>query len=299
MKGTRLGIAGVGLIGGSIALCARTAGAVVIGYDIDRDAVARARARGALDDTAPDLASLAAQCETLVVAAPVDATLATLDSLAALANDARRPLPTLVMDVASVKAPFVACAAALHTFIGTHPMAGKEVGGIDAADPQLFAGATWAYAPHANAKLSARAREFITAMGAVPLALEPDVHDAIVALTSHLPQALSVTLGSQLAEVAGADPRVLQLCGTGMHSMLRLARSPESVWAPIAAANARPLAEAMRACAARLLAAADRLDAADISVLMSYFGDASRTACALEERFSDAQRSSPYHPITR
>ena len=299
MRGQRLGIAGVGLIGGSIALCARTAGALVIGYDIDPDALQRARARGALDDIAPGLESLAAQCETLVIAAPVDATLATLQALAELARDGSRTLPSLVIDVASVKVPFVPIAMQLASFVGTHPMAGREIGGIDAADPRLFAQATWAFTPHPVLERDERVRAFISAMGAVPMPIDPVDHDAIVALTSHLPQALAVVLGSQLAAAVHADPRVLALCGPGMRSMLRLARSPEMVWGPIAGANARPLAAAMRACANLLATAADRLDQADISLLMSYFGDARRAADALEERFSSEPRSSPYHPTAR
>lgn len=291
MKPERLGIVGVGLIGGSIALRARSLGSTVIGFDTDAEALQRARARGALDDLAPGLESLAAQCDTLVVSAPVDATLAILDRLADLARERTRTLPTLVLDVASVKAPFVHVASRLETFVGTHPMAGREVGGIEAANRDLFEGATWAYAPHANASLVRAVEAFIRSMGAEPLSIEPSTHDAIVAVTSHLPQALSVALGSQLAAAAHGDTRVLALCGSGMQSMLRLARSPQRMWGPIAAANARPLAAALRTCADLLVTAAEHLDEADISPLMSYFGDARALAESLEERFATAQRS--------
>jgi prephenate dehydrogenase len=278
----RLGIAGVGLIGGSIALCARERGITTIGFDRDPAAAQRGKARGALDEIAPDFEALVAACETLVVAVPVDAAHAVFADLLALARDPRRPLPSLILDVASVKAPFAPYEAQLPAFVGTHPMAGREVGGIEHADAALFRGATWTFTPQRDTLRAQRVRAFIDGMGATPLEIEPAAHDAIVALTSHLPQALSVALGSHVAAAAAGDPRVLALCGPGMRSMLRLARSPHAVWAPIAAANAHSLAAALRANAALLVTAAEHLEQADISPLMSYFGDARRIAEAID-----------------
>jgi prephenate dehydrogenase len=278
----RLGIAGLGLIGGSIALRARAGGTVTIGFDRDAAVALRARARGALSEVAPDFASLVTSCDTLVIAVPVDATHTLLRELVALARDPSRTMPSLTIDVASVKVPFAGVPTDLPSFIGTHPMAGREVGGIDAADGALFEAATWAFVPQRDAARTQRIRSFIERFGARPLAIEPEAHDAIVALTSHLPQALSVTLGSQLAARAGADPRVAQLCGPGMRSMLRLARSPGEIWAPIAQANARGLAAELRTFATLLHGVADHLEQGDISPLMSYFGDARRIAASLD-----------------
>jgi len=286
----RLGVAGAGLIGGSIALRARGSGATVSAFDLDAAALVRARDRGAIDTVAPDLATLAAQCDTLVIALPVDATRATLETLALLPAGA---LPTLVIDVASVKAGLLLHDAPAH-FVATHPMAGSERGGIDAAKATLFVGATWAYVPPSNAALVARVRSFIESMGARPFPIDGELHDEIVALTSHLPQTLSVLLGRQLAEAARTDANVLALAGPGMLSMLRLARSPETVWEPIVAANARPLARALRELSASIDAVAAGLEQADISALMSYFADARRVSGELEERFSKADRSLPY-----
>jgi len=284
----RLGIAGVGLIGGSIALRARAARAHVIGFDRDAETLSRALARGVIDASAPDLESLAGECETLIVALPVDATGAALERLAG------RSGPALVIDVASVKLPLVLRGARVANYLGTHPMAGREQGGIDAADAGLFENATWAYMPHHDAELILRTRSFIAAMGALPLEIDPVRHDAIVALTSHLPQALSVVLGAALAVAADHDRRVMDLCGPGMMSMLRLARSPEATWLPIVTANAAPLAERLRSVARALDSAAAALEAGDSAPLMSYFGVAHRAAVVLEERFPPAPRSSAY-----
>jgi len=269
--GTRLGIAGTGLIGGSIALRAREKRANVRVVDPDAATMDRARARGAADEVAPSLEALAAQCDVLVIAMPVDATCVALASLGKA-----KQLPALIIDVASVKRPVMSAAAALPQFIGTHPMAGRELGGIDAADANLFAGATWAHVPHADQALVTRVKELIAALGAHPFEIAAGDHDDIVALTSHLPQLLSVLLAGELADAAVTDARVGELCGTGIESMLRLSRSPQSVWGPIFAANARPIAARVRAFARALEASATALEEADISRLMAYFEKSER-----------------------
>ncbi len=288
MSAARLGIAGVGLIGGSIALRARADYERIIGYDRDPAALAQARAAGIIDSVAADIRSLATDCETLVIALPVDAALTALSALA----DVRGP--QLVIDVASVKAPLVAAGARIATYIGTHPMAGRERSGVAAADAELFRGATWAYSPHPDPALVTRARRFIESMGSFPLEVEPARHDAIVALTSHVPQVLSVLLGAELARRARGDEHVLDLCGPGMLTMLRLARSPDAVWAPIVAANAAEIARVLRSVACELDRAAIGLEAGESAPLMSYFEPARSIAEALAERFAQAPRSSAY-----
>lgn len=288
MNGVRLGIAGLGLIGGSIALRARARGARVVGFDGAPGAVTQARERAALDEIAPDLGELARRCDTLVIALPVDATVAALSVLAALDVHGR---PSLIMDVASVKAPMEPFAAALPSYVGTHPLAGRERAGIGAADADLFERATWAYVPHANSALVERVLAFIAAMGARPVAIAAARHDRIVALTSHLPQALSVTLGAQLAAAAAREPAVMELCGPGIRSMLRLARSPRALWQPIVSANATPIVAELRSIVSALTAAADGLEQGDSAALMSYFEAASSAAGALEERLSIGSRS--------
>ncbi len=293
MSDERLGIAGVGLIGGSIALRGRAAFARIIGYDRDQAALAHAHGVGMIDETVADLASLAARCDTLVIALPVDAAVAALVELADVHG------PALIIDVASVKAPLAAAGARVAAYVGTHPMAGRERSGVAAADAELFCGATWAYTPNPDPLLVERTRAFIAMMGSRPLEIDPLRHDAIVALTSHLPQVLSVVLGSELAAGASRDDRVLDLCGPGMLTMLRLASSAEAVWAPIVAGNATALAGTLRSVARELDRAATGLEAGESAALMSYFEPARSIAGALQERFETPSRSSAYrtpHP---
>jgi prephenate dehydrogenase len=287
VKGTVLGIAGIGLIGGSIALRAHDAGATVIGYDNDPDALRAATAAGALDGTAPDLATLAERCPVVAIALPVDATVALLPATPGLAR------AELVFDVASVKVPVVKAAAGLQNFVASHPMAGRERAGFGAADASLFDGRTWAIVPALDPAVQARLETFVRALGARPLILTAAEHDRLVAISSHLPQLLSVVLGARLAATGDNDGRVYDLCGPGMASMLRLAHSDAALWAPIAQANANALADALEAVAVAVQAAAGELRAGKIDGLLAAFEEAHRAVDALE-RSTGTARSLPY-----
>ncbi len=199
--------------------------------------------------------------------------------------------PALVMDVASVKAPLAAAGSEVANYLGTHPMAGREQGGLGFANPALFDNATWAHMPHPDAELVAKTRAFIASMGALPLEIDPERHDAIVALTSHLPQALAVLLGSELAAAARDDRRVMEFCGPGMMTMLRLARSPQNIWAPIVTANAQPIAKRLRSIARAIDAAAAALEADESAPLMAHFALAREAVEDLEERIVPSPRS--------
>jgi prephenate dehydrogenase len=286
VTGTVLGIAGVGLIGGSIALRAHAAGATVIGFDRDPAALRAATGAGALDGSAGSLAELAARCAVVAIALPVDVT------VSVLANEPALAVPELVFDVASVKAPIVAAAGALAPFVASHPLAGRELGGFGAADATLFEGRTWAIVPARDPAAQTRLVTLVTALGARPLIVDAGEHDRLVAISSHLPQVLSVVLGAGLAGTGDADARVYDLCGPGMRSMLRLAASDARMWAPIAQANAAALADALDALAAGLQATAAGVRAGDLEILLTAFSDAHRAVDELQRTAASA-RSSP------
>ena len=272
-SGATLGIAGVGLIGASIGLRAIAMGSTVVGWDPDRAHLAAARARGAIGGDVADFATLAQQVDTLVLAAPLDATLGLLHELVT-----HPPRASLVLDVASVKAPVAEAGRALDMFVATHPIAGSERSGPQAADAALFLERVWTYDVAISPDLAARTRAFITAMGARPMAIDAREHDRIVALTSHLPQVVAVALGARLDERVD-EPGVAELCGTGMASMLRLGSSSWHVWRAILAANRRPVAQEVRALANVLFSFAEKLDADSVDEVRPYF-EASANAVA-------------------
>jgi prephenate dehydrogenase len=275
-----LGIVGTGLIGASIGLRARRAGYLVTGWDADAGHLATALERGALDAAADGLTSLAREAETLVLATPLPATIELLKALVE-----RPPRATLVLDVASLKAPVARAGAGLAAFVPTHPIAGSERSGPQTANADLFEGRAWTFDPAAAPAALARATAFILEMGARPVPVPPDVHDRIAALTSHLPQILAVALGSHAAERL-SDEDVLELCGTGIRSMLRLGGSSWPMWAGILEANATALAQEVRALSAILSGVADALEAGHAESLERRFAAAAAAIGRLNENAS-------------
>ena len=245
------------------------------GWDPEPAALGLALERGALDAAAPSFAALAAGAGVLVLAAPLDATLALLAELAAAP-----PAAALIMDVASVKLPVAQAGAALPAFVATHPLAGSERSGPAAAAADLFAGRTWTY--DADAPLAADAGAFVASLGAVPVALANAEHDGVLALTSHLPQLLAVVLGSRIERAAAAHD-VARLSGTGLRSMLRLADSAWSVWRSILSTNGVPLAQEVRALAGILCEVADALEDGRSHELAPYFASASAARARLHD----------------
>jgi len=260
-----VGIAGVGLIGGSIALRAREAGLRVAGFDRD----SRANVRAFVDIAAASLEDLAMRSGTLVLALPLDATLEAIDVLRRM-----EPKASLILDVASVKRPVVERARGWRRFVATHPIAGSERTGAAHARADLFEGRTWTYVPAAagDESQTGAARSFIEAMGGRPIEIGEEEHDRMLALSSHLPQVVASVLGAVLAE---REIRP-ELAGPGLASTLRLAGSPWPLWETILRANGAVLAPAVRDVAERLAQVADELTAGELQRTASSFESANR-----------------------
>lgn len=248
-----VGILGVGLIGGSIGLCARRNGARVVGWDRDPSALESALAAGAIDAVS-GAAELYARADVVVIATHLEATLRELERLA---RDPRGQGSALILDVSSVKVPVVTAAAALRSFVGTHPMAGSERSGVLAARADLFHNATWAYVPTGRESLDAQACDFIRSCGARALAVDATEHDRIVALTSHVPAILAARYG----DLYRGEGDARQLCGPVARELLRIGEPNPAMWQPILRANASNVAPHLRRLARELDAAAETLSA--------------------------------------
>jgi prephenate dehydrogenase len=244
-------------------LRARAAGYETIGIDCDRSHAESARKRGAFDRTAEDETEV--EADLLLLAIPVDATVDRLRRYAQFP-----PRAGTILDVGSVKAPILRAAAGLSNFVGTHPMAGSEKSGPEAAYAELFDGRTWVYDPSARSPHREHVLELIEALGGRPVGIEAQEHDRIVALTSHMPLLLSVELASYLSARLG-EPGVRALSGSGLASMTRLAGSSWEMWRSILLENAAPVAQEVRSIATILLGLADDLDRRDVTELAGTF----------------------------
>jgi prephenate dehydrogenase len=239
----RLAIVGTGLIGASVGLAAKRAGlGSVRGFDPDPEALQLAAERGAIDDASPSLEAALADADIVVVAAPVAELPAQVEAALLAA-----PAEALVTDVGSTKGAVCAAAAADLRFIGGHPVCGAETKGPGNANAELFDGATWFLTPTATTDPE-RYRVlhgFVASLGSTPVAVAPDAHDRIVALTSHLPHALANLLISQggATRIDGHDP--LDAAGGSLRDMTRVAGANPRVWVDIFLDNADAVRDAL------------------------------------------------------
>ena len=247
----QLTIIGVGLIGGSFALSLKKRGfrGRIVGCDRG-EVLAHARERNAIDAGDPDPARAVHGADVILLATPVGAILDFLDRVGP-----HLPPTALVTDVGSTKREIVARAHAVfgesapQRFVAGHPMAGKEHGGIEHADADLFQGATWVFTPLPEQNLLAgTAGEFLKYVeeaGAHVATMDAERHDRLMAWISHLPQMVSTALASSLEEEFGDDPELLSVGGRALREMTRIAASPYSMWRDIALTNTTNIEEAL------------------------------------------------------
>lgn len=261
----RVGIIGLGLIGGSIAarLKVRAPQTAVLGVDAP-EVLDRAIARGAVDERRLRVGDLS-DADLIILATPVDAAIDLIESGALDSH------PALITDTGSTKRQVVSAARRLARFIGGHPMAGGEHGGIEHADAALFDDRPWLFVSEApdGADATALAR-FATMLGAVPAFVDAAWHDRTMAYVSHVPQLLAVALMRTAGASCGDEG--LAASGRAFREMTRLASSPPELWRGILRTNADNVAEALRSLVDRL---SDERPLTDGALLESAFAEAS------------------------
>jgi prephenate dehydrogenase len=250
MKDIKITIIGCGLIGGSLALALkrRRPEFSVACLDLpDRlPAIREARISdevGAIED----LASSVPQSSIVIIATPVDKVLAVVDKLRPFLRE-----NAIVSDVGSTKKTIMDEAQKLlpagRYFIGGHPMAGSERSGVEAADPLLFSERLYALCPYPDTPTEAllTMMDFVESLPAIPITIDPEEHDRIMAMASHLPQIISVAL--MHAALAGdAEHAMLdKLAGRGFLDMTRLAASDFGIWKGILETNKEAIHQAIR-----------------------------------------------------
>lgn len=243
-----VGIAGLGLLGGSIALDLVATGVRVLGHDPDPATRAAATGRGIdVVDTAADLAI----ADLVVVATPTAAVVDTVRRV----HEAGAPTITDLASVRSIDALGWSGGAPPPTWVGGHPMAGTERRGFAAAQRGLVVGAPWLLTPHDEvdaASLVATVR-LVLALGARPVVVAPDQHDTVVATTSHLPHLLAFALQAR-AHAQGEG--VTALAGPSFRDATRVAASAPPFWADLLDRNRGAVRSALAEVMAWLDAAA-------------------------------------------
>ena len=243
----RLTIAGVGLIGGSLAAAARAAKVAgeVLGFGRTAESLETARARGLVDRVTRD-AREAAAADLIVVAAPLAACAGIATALAPHARPG-----TVLTDVGSVKAKPLAELEAIWApvgpVVGAHPIAGAETAGPAAARADLFRGRVCVLTPTPATDMAAlsRVRALWEAVGARVEEMAPAAHDELLARVSHLPHLVAWALVGAAGKARAAGKRPLEYAGTGFRDATRIAASPAMLWAEILLANRGPIGNAL------------------------------------------------------
>jgi prephenate dehydrogenase len=249
MNNMKITVIGCGLIGGSLALALkrRRPEFSVACLDLpDRLPAIREAEISDQVGTIDDLASYVPQSSIVIIATPVDKVLAIVDKLRPFLRE-----NAIVSDVGSTKKMIMAEAQKLlpdgRHFIGGHPMAGSERSGVEAADPLLFSERLYALCPYPDTPTDAllAMMDFVESLPALPITIDPEEHDRIMAMASHLPQIISVAL--MHAALAGdAEHAMLdKLAGRGFLDMTRLAASDFGIWKGILETNKEAINQAI------------------------------------------------------
>ena len=236
----RIAIIGLGLIGGSIGFALKQAGwrgVEIIGYARRRETASLALKLGAVDKIELDLRSAVKDADIVIIAAPVLTIKDIFKQIAPVLSDG-----SIVTDTASTKMQVMQWAKELlpsrTSFVGGHPMAGKEISGIRAANDDLFHNCIYCLTPLPQTKPAAVriVKDMVNKLGAIPIIIEAEEHDRLVAGVSHLPLLLSVALVS----VTTKNPswqQMSRLAASGYRDLTRLASGNPEVSAHICLSN--------------------------------------------------------------
>jgi prephenate dehydrogenase len=240
----QLGLIGCGLMGGSFALALKRAGLVkrVVGYSKSPSTTERARAMGVIDVEAPSALLAVSGADIVLLAVPVAATEATLKAIRHLVTK-----DMLIMDVGSTKRDVIDSARRvlrdhIGSFVPCHPVAGKELSGVDHADPDLYTGKQVILTPidRTEAKQLQDAVTLWEALGCRVLKMAPEAHDAAFAAVSHLPHLIAFAMINAVAgQPQGTE--YLSLAGPGFRDFTRIAASDPKMWRDILLANRHEL----------------------------------------------------------
>jgi prephenate dehydrogenase len=240
-------VVGMGLMGGSLAGALRGKCRCVVGVARRAESIEIALVRGFVDEGTTDVAEGVRDADIVVLATPVRVIVKQLPELAPLL-----PEGCLLMDLGSTKGRIVAAMEQLPDHIqplGGHPMCGKEKSGIEVADPALYDGCTFILSPlkRTSEEALALGRTLAEAVDAVPLVLEPERQDFLVATVSHLPYLLACALVATADATTSQDPAAWEVVATGFRSTSRLAGSDVTMMTDILLTNREEVLKALGA----------------------------------------------------
>lgn len=236
----QIGIVGCGLMGGSFALAMKRAGLAkrIVGYSKSPTTTSRALQLGVIDVEVASALQAVSGSDMVLIAVPVSATEGTFKAIKHLLTP-----HILVMDVGSTKQDAVDAAqrtlgAMQSSFVPAHPIAGKELAGVEHADVDLYAGRQVILTPteKTSLELVKKAEAVWSALGCTVRKMTPEAHDAAFAAVSHLPHLLAFALMNSIASQKQGE-EFLSMAGTGFRDFTRIAASDPKMWHDIFLSN--------------------------------------------------------------
>lgn len=237
----RVLIIGLGLIGGSLAMCikAQHPGAVVIGFDADKNQMDLARMLGVIDCAAGSIEIEAPKADLIIIATPVLTTGSIIDSLAEL----QLKNEVIVTDTGSTKGYISKKATSLRekgiSFIGGHPMAGSHKSGVASAKKILFENAFYLLTPDTATSSESvdRLKAWLSGTRAKFIDVSPEEHDYLTGVVSHFPHIIAASLVHQASRADAGNPLVNRLAAGGFRDITRIASSNPRMWRDILLQN--------------------------------------------------------------
>lgn len=241
-------VVGLGLMGGSLAGALQGRCRSVIGVDRDSATLDAALSRGFVDVAQPDLDVAIPDSDIVILATPVRTIVRLLGEI----GPQLRP-GTLLMDLGSTKRLVLEAMADLPLHVdvlGGHPMCGKEISGIEAAETSLFQGRTFILSPLTRTSEAALSlgRALVRAVGARPLVVDGARQDYLVGTISHLPYLLACALVATADATTSSDPLVWQILAGGYRDTSRVAGSDVTMMLDILLTNREEVVKAAQAC---------------------------------------------------
>jgi prephenate dehydrogenase len=287
----KLAVIGCGLMGGSFALGLKQDGWVktIAGFSASEKTRQRAQELQIIDVACDNVAQAVQGADLVLLAVPVSATRQSLEAIVPTLSP-----NALLMDVGSTKCDVVAAARQtlgerLSCFVPAHPIAGKEVAGIDHAEGDLYKNRRTILTPLAEtgAHQISQAKAVWQALGSTVFTMTPEAHDATFAAVSHLPHLLAfATVNGLMAQSEGED--FLRMAGPGFRDFSRIAGSDPAVWRDILSANRTEVLSQITHFKQALAQLEEALQNQDPKALQSLIAQASQVRSAWRLQATDA-----------
>ncbi|WP_187371020.1 prephenate dehydrogenase [Gracilibacillus massiliensis] len=286
MKQTVL-IAGLGLIGGSLALSIReTEDIHLIGFDSNYSSLEYAKMNKIVDDVYSDFSEAIVQADICILAAPVSVTVELIHQL----NHLSFTNPLIITDVGSVKGPIMEAANHIKSeniaFIGGHPMAGSHKKGIQAAKKNLFENAIYVLSPTTSSEEEdlEKLQALLTPTKSKFLILEPDEHDEMTSVISHFPHLIASSLVHQARKWQTTHPYIPKLAAGGFRDITRIASSNPLMWRDIFFQNRSKMSRLLTDWIEEMMHLKTLIDTGEKSQIQEYLEQAREYRDGLDSR---------------